>query len=92
MISIMMNWWCRKGIDGFRMDVISMISKTKDMPDGNLKGLYGDYSPYCVHGPKVHEYLQEMNREVLILRETVTVGLPFAHGCKADHVRPLSQE
>ncbi len=70
----MMNWWCRKGIDGFRMDVISMISKTKDMPDGKLKGLYGDYSPYCVHGPKVHEYLQEMNREVLSKYDLMTVG------------------
>ena len=45
----MMNWWCDKGIDGFRMDVISMISKTEDMPDGEIRGLYGDYSPYCVH-------------------------------------------
>ena len=45
----MMTWWCDKGIDGFRMDVISMISKTKDMPDGPITDFYGDYSPYCVH-------------------------------------------
>ena len=70
----MMNWWCQKGIDGFRMDVISMISKTKEMPDGEVKGLYGDYSPYCVHGPKVHEYLREMNREVLSKYDLMTVG------------------
>ena len=42
----MMSWWCDKGIDGFRMDVISMISKTKEMPDGIKNGLYGDFSPY----------------------------------------------
>ena len=70
----MMTWWCQKGIDGFRMDVISMISKTKDMPDGKVRGLYGDYSPYCVHGPRVHEYLREMNRNVLSKYDLMTVG------------------
>ncbi len=70
----MMNWWCQKGIDGFRMDVISMISKTEEMPDGEIKGLYGDYSPYCVHGPKVHQYLREMNRQVLSKYDLMTVG------------------
>ena len=59
----MMNWWCEKGIDGFRMDVISMISKPEGLPDGKIPegGLYGDSG--CVNGPHVHEYLQEMNRE-----------------------------
>lgn len=66
----MMTWWCDKGIDGFRMDVISMISKTKEMPDG----VDGDFSPYCVHGPNVHQYLQEMNREVLSKYNIMTVG------------------
>lgn len=54
----MMTWWCDKGIDGFRMDVISMISKTEEMPDGEVKDLYGNPNPYCVNGPKVHAYLQ----------------------------------
>ena len=66
----MMTWWCDKGIDGFRMDVISMISKTKEMPDG----VDGDFGPYCVHGPNVHQYLQEMNREVLSKYDIMTVG------------------
>ena len=61
----MMRWWCDKGIDGFRMDVISMISKTAEMPDGEGDGLYGDFGPYCVHGPNVHKYLREMNESVL---------------------------
>lgn len=73
-IFAMMDWWCQKGIDGFRMDVISMISKTKEMPDGEIRGLYGDYSPYCVHGPNVHSYLKEMNREVLSKYDLMTVG------------------
>lgn len=71
----MMNWWCDKGIDGFRMDVISMISKTKDFPDGKLKtNLYGDYSPYVVNGPNVHQYLKEMNQKVLSNYDLITVG------------------
>ena len=70
----MMNWWCEKGIDGFRMDVISMISKTKEMPDGEVNGLYGDFGPYCVHGPNVHKYLKEMNEKVLSKYDIMTVG------------------
>ncbi len=70
----MMTWWCDKGIDGFRMDVISMISKTKEMPDGEIQGLYGSFGPYCVHGPNVHKYLQEMNEKVLSKYDIMTVG------------------
>ena len=71
----MMDWWCRKGIDGFRMDVISMISKVQDFPDGPDKdGIYGDLSPYVCNGPRVHEYLQEMNRKVLSRYDILTVG------------------
>ena len=70
----MMTWWCEKGIDGFRMDVISMISKTKEMPDGPIKGLYGDYASYCIHGPNVHTYLKEMNEKVLSRYDLMTVG------------------
>ncbi len=70
----MMTWWCDKGIDGFRMDVISMISKTKEMPDGEVHDLYGSFDPYCVHGPNVHQYLQEMNEKVLSRYDIMTVG------------------
>lgn len=70
----MMTWWCDKGIDGFRMDVISMISKTKEIPDGPVTEFYGDYSPYCIHGPNVHRYLKEMNEKVLSKYDIMTVG------------------
>ena len=71
----MMTFWCEKGIDGFRMDVISMISKDQTFPDGEMNNsLYGDFGPYCVHGPRVHEFLQEMNREVLSRYDIMTVG------------------
>lgn len=70
----MMNWWCEKGIDGFRMDVISLISKKPGLPDGELApgALYGDSG--CANGPHVHEYLQEMNRRVLSRYDLMTVG------------------
>lgn len=71
----MMTWWCEKGVDGFRMDVISMISKDPAYPDGEVKnGLHGDMSPYVCNGPRVHEYLQEMNQKVLSKYDLVTVG------------------
>lgn len=74
-IFAMMDWWCQKGIDGFRMDVISMISKDQSFPDGALKETgYGDYSPYVCNGPRVHEYLQEMNQKVLSRYDLLTVG------------------
>lgn len=70
----MMNWWCQKGIDGFRMDVISLISKKPGLPDGELApgALYGDSG--CANGPHVHEYLQEMNQKVLSRYDLMTVG------------------
>ena len=71
----MMTWWLDKGIDGFRMDVISLISKVPGLPDGDKHGgLFGDLSPYCAHGPHVHEYLREMNEKVLSKYDIMTVG------------------
>ena len=71
----MMNWWCEKGIDGFRMDVISLLSKVQTFPDGECKGgLYGDSDPYICSGPRIHEFLREMNKEVLSKYDLITVG------------------
>ena len=70
----MMNWWLDKGVDGFRMDVISLISKKPDLPDGEpgINGYASFNEP--ANGPHVHEYLQEMRRRVLDGRDTITVG------------------
>lgn len=71
----MMNWWCgEKGIDGFRMDVISLISKRPGLPDGPKapEALYG-YAD-CANGPRVHEFLKEMNEKVLSHYDLMTVG------------------
>ena len=73
----MMRWWLNRGIDGFRMDVINFISKDTALPDGRVRdgGLYGDGMPHFVDGPRIHEFLQEMHREVFAGREgLVTVG------------------
>ena len=70
------KWWLDKGIDGFRMDAINMISKVQGLPDGEKKSndKYGDGSPFYYNGPKVHEYLQEMNKKVLSRYDIMTAG------------------
>ncbi|WP_068778431.1 glycoside hydrolase family 13 protein [Paenibacillus sp. GM2] len=70
----LMTWWLDKGIDGFRMDVINMISKVEGLPDGEGEGKYKDGSKYFMNGPRIHEFLQEMNREVLSKYDVMTVG------------------
>lgn len=71
-----LRFWLNKGIDGFRMDVITLISKDPAYPDGPVvqNKAYGSYYAGCATGPHVHEYLQEMNREVLSKYDIMTVG------------------
>ena len=70
----MMNWWLKKRVDGFRMDVISLISKEPGLPDKET-GING-YATFNVsaNGPHVHEYLQEMRQKALNNADTITVG------------------
>lgn len=71
----MMEWWLKKGIDGFRMDVINCISKTDgypSIPSDDLGYKWG--GKYFSNGPKVNEYLQEMNERILSKRDIMTVG------------------
>ncbi|MCM0599275.1 alpha-glucosidase [Periweissella fabalis] len=72
----MMNWWVDKGIDGFRMDVISLISKPDNLPDGPIPvgGTYGDANSIVANGPRVHQYLTEMRQQVLNNSDLMTVG------------------
>ncbi|MBN1076193.1 glycoside hydrolase family 13 protein [Clostridium botulinum] len=69
-IYLMMQWWLDKGIDGFRMDVINFISKNQEFPDG----VNGDLSKYSMNGPRIHEFLEEMNEKVLRNKNLITVG------------------
>lgn len=74
----MMNWWLDRGVDGFRMDVINLLSKVPSLPDGVVAAgsLYGDGSPFYAQGPRIHEFLQEMHERVFGHREGafLTVG------------------
>ncbi|MDF9841794.1 MULTISPECIES: alpha-glucosidase [unclassified Paenibacillus] len=74
----MMTFWLDKGVDGLRMDVINMISKVEGLPsvkrDDLEPGRLAGGGEYYMNGPRVHEYLQEMNREVLSKYDVMTVG------------------
>lgn len=71
-----MEFWLKKGIDGFRLDSISLISKKQDFPDDPTAGKNGYGSPYfgASNGPRVHEFLQEMYEKVLSKYDVMTVG------------------
>ncbi|WP_396613910.1 alpha-glucosidase (plasmid) [Haloferax sp. S1W] len=69
----MIEWWLSQGIDGFRMDVINLISKAAGLPDGaEGEGLTG--AEHFINGPNVHKYLREMHDEVLSDESLLTVG------------------
>jgi oligo-1,6-glucosidase len=70
----MMRFWLDMGIDGFRMDVINLLAKQEGFPDvedpTNIS--------YLANNPGIHDYIQEMNREVLQHYDGMTVGeIPF---------------
>ncbi|MFC7204081.1 alpha-glucosidase [Haloferax namakaokahaiae] len=69
----MMEWWFDKGIDGFRMDVINLISKPDGLPDGADPDAIVRGSDKFVNGPRVHDYLSELHDRVLD-DEAMTVG------------------
>ena len=83
----MMNWWLERGVDGFRMDVINLISKDPGLPDGIVYPgrAWGEGFPHFSEGPHLHEYLAEMRREVFDGRSaTMTVG--ECPGVRRDNV------
>ena len=70
----MMRFWLDKGIDGFRLDVINLLAKIKGFPDAE----HPENINYLGNNPGIHDYLQEMNREVLQHYDIMTVGeIPF---------------
>jgi oligo-1,6-glucosidase len=72
----MMDWWLQKGIDGFRMDVINMLSKAPGLPDApaltNDRYQFG--GQYFINGPRLMEFLTEMKQKVLSRYDILTVG------------------
>jgi oligo-1,6-glucosidase len=69
------RFWLRRGVDGFRMDVINLISKRPEFastpPDADG---FGSYYPGCANGPKVHEYIHELRQRVLDDPKLVAIG------------------
>jgi oligo-1,6-glucosidase len=85
----MMRWWLDRGVDGFRMDVINMISKDPDLPDGQLTqgGLWADGGPFFLNGPRIHDFLQEMHREVFAGRPGSLLTVGETPGCTVEQAR-----
>ena len=91
----MMRYWLDLGIDGFRLDVINLLSKGQDFPDDTLDTFTDDGRKYYTDGPKIHEYLKEMNREVFSrYNNVITVGEMSSTTLKAsiEYTRPESRE
>lgn len=70
----MMRFWLEKGVDGFRLDVINLISKDQRFPDDDRVGPVADGRRFYTDGPRIHEFLHEMNREVFAPYGAMTVG------------------
>jgi oligo-1,6-glucosidase len=73
----MMNWWLSKGVDGFRMDVINLISKVPGLPDAPVTDPSSPFQwggLYFANGPRLLEFLAEMKREVLSKGDVFSVG------------------
>ncbi|KAF8148638.1 glycoside hydrolase family 13 protein [Crassisporium funariophilum] len=93
-----MRFWIDRGCDGFRMDVINLISKVDGLPDApnTVPGeAYQPASMYFANGPRVHEFVKEMNIKVLSKKDLITVGeTPFTHVASelAAYVLPSNKE
>ncbi|KAI6756064.1 hypothetical protein HG530_011800 [Fusarium avenaceum] len=79
-----LGFWPDRGVSGFRMDVISLISKHQKFPDADVRHPDRQYQPgekYFANGARLMDYLQEMKREVLSKFDTITVGeMPHLDG------------
>ena len=98
-IAQMVKGWLQKGVDGFRMDVINYISKREGLPDGDekigeLMSFYG--IEHYFYGPKLHEYLKELNEKAFApydafsVGETPGIGLEMGKLLTADYRKELN--
>ena len=89
----MVRWWLQKGVDGFRMDVVNYISKRPGLPEGNpqigaLTGFTG--IEHYLYGPRLHEYLRDLNKEAFdpfdafSVGETPGIGMEMSNLLTAD--------
>ena len=88
----MMRWWLDRGIDGFRMDVITMISKAPDLADAPVTRptRYQSGMPQFIHGPRLLDFLAEMKAEVLAKYDVLAVGEAVA--VTPEHALALTDE
>lgn len=70
----MMHFWLKKGVAGFRLDVINLISKDQQFPFDDGSVAPGDGRRFYTDGPRIHEYLHEMNEQVFSKYDIMTVG------------------
>ncbi|MFB1049792.1 alpha,alpha-phosphotrehalase [Paraliobacillus sp. JSM ZJ581] len=70
----MMDFWLEKGVDGFRLDVINLLSKDQDFPDDDGSISPGDGRKFYTDGPKIHTFLHDMNKRVFRKYDMMTVG------------------
>ena len=93
-IFTMLQFWAKRGIDGFRLDVINNISKTKEMPNDTFKTPLDDGRNFYTNGPHVHEYIHEMYENVFGPNNFITVGelssTPISEAVK--YTNPKRQE
>ncbi|HHQ4940604.1 TPA: alpha,alpha-phosphotrehalase [Aeromonas veronii] len=64
------HFWAKKGVDGFRLDVINLISKDQTFPNDEI----GDGRRFYTDGPRIHEFLQDVSRDVFAPVGAMTVG------------------
>jgi trehalose-6-phosphate hydrolase len=85
-IKKVLHFWTDKGVDGFRLDVINLISKQQDFCDD----LTGDGRRFYTDGPRVHDYLQELSHDVFVPRHCMTVG--EMSSTTLEHCQQYSQQ
>lgn len=76
-ITDILNFWLGKGVDGFRFDVFNMFSKVFPVKDDDSKDSFQKGAPYYVDGPRMHEFLKELNEKSFSLYDIFTVGESF---------------
>ncbi len=88
-LDAMLRWWLDKGVDGFRMDVINMISKDPALPDGWVPPgeTLGHGFPHFLYGPRIHEYLHEMHTEVFAGRDRTYLVVGEMPGAQVEQAR-----
>ena len=88
------NYWMEKGVDGFRLDVFNMFSKVYPLRDDNFKNSFQTGAPYYVDGPRMHEFLRELNDRAFSKYDSYTVGESFhpSSGSAQDYINKEHHE